>query len=228
MANFSKSIGIVGGAGPMASAFLYTSILRICQQEYQANDYADFPEILLVSFPFTRGDKKKLSIEIAQCFSKLSNAGASLFCIASHSFHGFLPALPKRGFVSLVAESVKETRRLNISRVLILASEPTIRLGLYEQPGVLCLYPPTADQLRVNKYIREVAGGKINDSQSKALKKMISRLRKTLGFDGVLMACTELPLIHARLPIQVSSVPIVDTIQVLAKALVARALQKKR
>jgi len=207
----------------MASAFLYSSILRVCQQEYHSNDYAEFPEIILISYPFTRGDKKKIRAEISKCFSKLKKTGASLFCIASHSFHGFLPLLPQPGFVNLVKESLKEAKRLKISKALILSSETTIRLRLYEQPGIDCVYPPIADQLRVNRYIREVAGGKINDSQSKELKKMVSRLRKTLHFDGVLIACTELPLIHAQFPIKLNSLPIVDTMQVLSRVLVEKA-----
>lgn len=212
----------------MASAFLYASILRVCQQEYNANDYAEFPEILLVSFPFTRGDKEKIRAEIAKCFSKLMKVGASLLCVASHSFHGFLPATPKRGFVSLVEESLKEARHLKISKALVLASETTIRLRLYEQQGIGCVYPPAADQLRVNRLIREVAGGKVNDAQSEALKRMLSRLRKTLSFDGVLIACTKLPLIHANLPIAINSLPVVDTVRVLAKTLVEKALKKRR
>lgn len=224
VAKFSKSIGIIGGAGPVASAFLYSSILRVCQQEYNSNDYAEFPEIILVSYPFTRGDTKKIRAEIGKCFSKLRKAGASLFCIACHSFHGFLSS-PPSGFVSLVKESLKKAKQFKISKALILSSETTIRLRLYEQPGIDCVYPPMADQRRINRYIREVAGGKINKSQSKELKKMISRLHKILDFDGVLIACTELPLIHANSSIQPRSLPVVDTIQVLAKTLVEKAIR---
>ena len=210
----------------MASAFLYTTILQVCQQKYHANDYAEFPEIVLVSYPFTRGNKEKTRVEIAKCLAKLKKAGASLFCVASNSFHGFLPLLSQSGFVSLVEESLKEAKRLKISKALVLASETTIRLQLYEQPGIDCVYPPSADQLRVNQLIRQVARGKVNEAQSIELKRMISRLRKSLSFDGVLIACTELPLIHAKLPIAIKALPIIDTIQVLARVLVEKALAK--
>lgn len=212
----------------MASAFLYSSIVQVCQQKYHSNDYAEFPEIILVSYPFSRGDEKRVRREIRRCFSKLQGAGTSLYCIASHSLHGYLPKSLQSGFVSLVKESLKEAKRLKISKALILSSETTIRLHLYEQPGIDCVYPPHADQLRVNKYIREVAGGKINRSQSIELRKMISRLHKSFHFDGVLIACTELPLINAQLPLKLASLPIVDSIQVLAKVLVERALSKSQ
>lgn len=63
-------------------------IEELLQQEYNANDCAEFPEILLISYHSICGDKKKIRVGISKCFSKLKKAGASLFCIASHSFHG--------------------------------------------------------------------------------------------------------------------------------------------
>jgi aspartate/glutamate racemase len=223
---FSKSIGIIGGAGPAASAFLYSCLLRFCQQEYHSNDYAELPEIILVSYPFIRGDDKKMRAQIRTCFSKLKKAGASLLCLASHSLHAFLPLRPPAGFVNLVKESLKEAKRLKISKALILCSETTISLRLYERQGIDCLYPPSSDQRCINQLIRDVAGGKINAAQSKKLQHMINRLQKTLAFDGVLIACTELPLIHAKRPIAPKTIPTVDTIQVLAQVLVETSRKK--
>ena len=68
MLSFSKTIGIVGGAGPIASSFLYSTILEICQKQYKANDYSDFPEIILVSYPFIRGDQEKTREQIALAY----------------------------------------------------------------------------------------------------------------------------------------------------------------
>ena len=51
-------------------------------------------------------DRLRRQDEIDLCLSKLKTAGASIFCIASNSFHGFLPNLPKVGFVNLVVEGL--------------------------------------------------------------------------------------------------------------------------
>ncbi len=222
MASFSKTIGIVGGAGPIASAFLYTSILEICQKQYNANDYNEFPEIILVSYPFTRGNEEKIREEVSLCLSKLKTAGASLFCIASNSFHGFLPELPKAGFVNLVAEGLKESARQHISKALILAAPMTINLKLYEQSAVECLYPSPKEQQQVNQLIREIAGGKIEEGQAQKLKKIISQIHDHHPFDGIIIACTELPLLHKKMPFS-DTLPVVNTIEVLAKQLVTLA-----
>ncbi len=219
MASFSRTIGIVGGAGPMASAFLYTSILEICQKQYNANDYNEFPEIVLVSYPFTRGNEEKIRNEISLCLSKLKNAGASLFSIASNSLHGFLPDLPKADFVNLMAEGLKEATHQHVSKALILAAPMTINLKLYEQSAIECLYPPSKEQQQVNHLIREIAGGKVEESQAQELRKIISQIHDNNPFDGIIIACTELPLIHRKLPLSVA-LPVVDTVKVLASRLV--------
>lgn len=206
----------------MASAFLYTSILEVCQKEYHANDYNEFPEIILVSYPFTRGDREKIQAEITLCLSKLQAAGASLLCIASHSFHGFLPELPKTGFVHLVNVSLKEAARRHISKALILAAPTTIDLRLYETSVIQCLYPSPDEQTEVNRLIREVAGGKIEEAQAQKIRKIISQIQKRHSFDGIIIACTELPLIHRKIPFS-ETLPVVNSIEVLAEQLVRLA-----
>jgi aspartate racemase len=225
---FSKPIGIVGGAGPMASSFLYRTIIEICQTKYKADDYKDFPEIILVSYPFSRTDRAKVQQEISLCFSKLKAAGAALFCIASNSFHGFLPDISGLMFVNLVEEGLKEANTQNISKALILAAQGTIDLKLYEQNQLQCLYPSKEEQLQINRIIREVAGGTINGDQAIALNNIISANYKQDQFDGIILACTELPLIHQKFSLFRSkdypSLPIIDTVETLAKKLVELAL----
>jgi aspartate racemase len=225
MPTFSKVIGIVGGAGPMASNFLYKTILEICQKRYGANDYKDFPEIILVSYPFSRA---KVQQEISLCFSKLKAAGADIFCIASNSFHGFLPDTSSLMFVNLVKEGLQEACTQNISKALILAAQGTIDLKLYEQNRLQCIYPSKEEQLQINRIIREVAGGIINVDQATALKTIISASYKQAPCDGIILACTELPLVHQRFPLfqakDCPSIPVIDTVETLAKKLVELAL----
>ena len=138
---FPKTIGIIGGAGPMASAFLYSLILRTCQEVYHANDYNEFPEIILISYPFTRGNKEAIQQELTSCFSRLAQAGAQLTCIASHSFHGLLPEGPlPLGFVNLIDEGLVEASRMGLAKVLILAAPLTIQMKLYERSLIQCVY----------------------------------------------------------------------------------------
>ncbi|MCX6991439.1 MAG: aspartate/glutamate racemase family protein [Chlamydiae bacterium] len=217
--HFSKTIGIIGGAGPMASAFLYSSIVSLCQKLYSANDYNEFPEITLISYPFTRGKKDVIQQELLNCFSRLTNA--DYVCIASHSFHGFLPEGPlPHGFISLVDEGLKASRHLGITRALILGAPLTIYMKLYEKSNIECVYPKEADQQIVNEIIREIAGGRIDVDQSKRLSEIIERTSLSLEFDGIIIGCTELPLALTKEAIA-QKLPIVDPIQALSTRLIS-------
>ncbi len=217
---FSKPIGIVGGAGPMASAFLYNTIIEVCQKQYGSNDYSEFPEIILESYPFTRGDREKIRQDISLCFAKLKSAGAELFSIASNSFHGFLPDVSSIDFVNLVSESLEEAAHCNISKALILAAQATIDLKLYEQSDLECVYPSQEDQKHIQKMIREVAGGAVTGDQSVKIREVIESFRGQSLIDGVIIACTELPLIHRKYPLsELAGLPIIDTVKVLASRL---------
>jgi aspartate/glutamate racemase len=225
MPTFSKTIGIIGGAGPIASDFLYKTILEICQKDFKANDYKDFPEVILLSYPFTRGNPTKIQQEITQCFSKLKAAGADLFCIANNSFHGFLPEMSDINFIHLVREGMSAALGLKISKPLVFAAQATIDLKLYDGDRLNCVYPSNEEQQKVNLIIREVAGGNVNDHQVTTIKNIIAHNYKEASCNGILFACTELSLIYSLLGSEEHlSPPIVDTAQVLARKLVELAV----
>ncbi|HEY5235988.1 MAG TPA: aspartate/glutamate racemase family protein, partial [Rhabdochlamydiaceae bacterium] len=115
-----------------------------------------------------------------------------------------------------VQESLKEASRLGISRALILSAQPTIDLKLYEQTGLKCIYPE--DQNQIQKIIHEVAGGEVSNAQAAKLEEIIQSNRSQI--DGVIIACTELPLVHRKFPLsKQTDLPIIDTVEVLAKRL---------
>ncbi|MBS3904142.1 MAG: aspartate/glutamate racemase family protein [Simkania sp.] len=227
---FTKSIGIVGGAGPMASSFLYRTILEICQHRYEANDYNEFPEIILLSYPFTRGDAEIIKEEISLAFLRLKIAGAKVFCVASHSFHGYLPDITNMHFVDLIGETLKKASQLTMSRALIISAQSTRDQKLYEQGELECLYPSMESQRDINNIIREVAQGVITIHQAKALKGIITQCYQRQPFDGIILACTELPLIHKSFSLSLGDshprCPVIDTIEVLAERLVALSAEE--
>src|SRR5690242_12952717 len=97
------SVGIIGGAGPMAGALLFQKIVQMCQAQYGCKEDADFPEITLFSYPFLDmlrnvgfNERKKLQEQLQECFVRF--AKMNIVAIACNTLHEFLPARP----VSLV------------------------------------------------------------------------------------------------------------------------------
>ena len=104
-----------------------------------------------------------------------------------------------------------------------MATQTTIDLKLYERSTIQCLYPSPQEQQVVSQLIREIAGGKVEESQAEEIRKIIFQIHGRDPFDGVIIACTELPLIHRKMPLS-DTLQVVDTIEVLAKQMIKLAL----
>ena len=76
-----------------------------------------------------------------------------------------------------------------------------------------------SDQIEINRIIREVGSGIIFEEQGDTLKRIIAN---TDSIDGVVLACTELPLVYQAFPLS-NDLPIIDTIEILARRLIELA-----
>ena len=127
MSKFLK-IGVIGGAGPMASVFLCQKIFSLCQKHYNSCDYSDFPEVVLISYPFTRGDAYLIQKDLQDLEKRLLNEGVDVFCIASHSFHGYFKPITTLKFLSLADLTYSKLK--NKSTPLVLAAQTTNGVNL--------------------------------------------------------------------------------------------------
>lgn len=202
----------------MASCYLYQRILKLAQTLYGSDDYHEFPHIVLISFPFFRADPEKIQKDLSTCLMRLKNSGADILALACNSFHGYLPDTTGYDFVHLIDASVKRAQALKLSKILILSAPKTIEMKLYEREGLTCIYPHKDDQSAINLIIREISSGKVSIDQNIRLQQVIEQAG---AIDGVFLACTELPLVHEAFPLS-NHLPIVDTVEVLAKELIDR------
>ena len=90
-----KTIGIIGGAGPLAGALLLERILSLSMSLYGCYRDADFPKVVLISFPLSEMlsadvDEAQLRRELKQCLYQLRAQGASVIAIACNTLHAFL------------------------------------------------------------------------------------------------------------------------------------------
>lgn len=104
-------------------------------------------------------------------------------------------------FMSMIDEVCKEVLKDNNKKVGILASPSTIKSKLYqsnlEKKGVKSLVPNKRQQILIEKVIRNIiAGKKLEKDKEKLIK--IAEFFKERGADGVILGCTELPLIFPK------------------------------
>ncbi len=234
-----KKIGIIGGAGPMASCLLYKKIIQECQQKYGCKDDADFPEIILISFPFspmiTLGEsvqnKARIQAELQQCIDKLKTAGVEIFAIACNTLHSVLDAIDLRNMrcVHMPQEVLTYAKAKNLKKLLVLGTPTTIKSGIYDQQ-IKTLAPSVRDQEKITTVIDTLLSGIIQKKDTTMLLRIAQEIGAHENFDGIVLGYTELPILQEQYPLQLQdqktsqAVPVLDSLAIVAEKLVYLAL----
>ena len=229
-----KKIGIIGGAGPMASCQLYQMIIEICQKKYECKNDFDFPEIQIISYPFAdmlnnvsySENRALLASQLQYCFDLLVAQNSELIAIACNTLHTILDerlnegVIPKCKFINIAKVALEESKRRGLSNVLVLATSSTIRFNLYSSMFINCVVPNKQDQQTVDNIIANILAGNVRLKDSQILSGMIWRY----GVGGVILGCTELPLLYEKYSFEGVFAEILDSTRILAEKLVSEAM----
>lgn len=219
-----NKLGIIGGAGPLASALLYETLVREC--------YAlghTVPEIVLINYPFTRGLSQEeglsnagtLKEQMNYCINFLAQNGVQRGVLACNTLHLILQNCPQdrvhfHYLPDIVVNAAKENKH---QRLLILGTRNTCGSRLYQIEGVNPLYPTLHNQSLIDQVIDRVLEGKILEADARLFDKIIQQTALEENFDGIVLGCTEIPLLHHHFPIRAEK-SIYDSIKIPAKTLV--------
>jgi aspartate racemase len=227
-----RIIGILGGMGPLATADLYTKIIRATparRDQEHLHVIIDADPTVPDRSAFLRGLGPDPLPKLTAGARRLEQSGVGFIAIPCNTAHAFLPALRERigiPVIDMVAETVARVRRdyPQARRVGILATQGTIEIGLYHAAlraeGLEPLQPGPEDQERfVSAAIAAVKAGDTGPEVGALLAEAGRRLAGA-GAAVLLAACTEIPL--ALMPRMVP-VPLIDPTQVLADAAVREA-----
>lgn len=219
-----KKIGIIGGAGPLASALLYETLI---QESYALR--RQVPEIILINYPFTRGlslkegKENEITIheELSYCIQMLARNGVDVGILACNTLHLYLKqhTHPSIKFCYLPEIVIQAAQAKNHHRLLVLGTQNTCDSNLYQFAGIEVVYPSCQDQQIIDEVIDRVLEGKILKEDSLLVNQVIERVASQKSFDGIVLGCTDFPVLHHRFPIS-SVKPIYDSIKIPAKTLV--------
>jgi aspartate racemase len=225
----NNSIAIIGGMGPQASAYMYKLLIDMAQKEFAALNNDDFPEIILYSLPVPDFISNKKNKQIAlgmlkECVKRFNNIDVSTLAIACNTAHVLLPELEKiskQKFISMIDEVAKQVKQSKTERIGILGTPSTINSRLYQialsKYKIESIIPNKKQQTLLDKIIRNVLANKIQQVDLKQLISIADSLRFK-GANGIVLGCTELPLIFpSSYPITVYS----------STAILSRALLRK-
>lgn len=237
--NLKQSIGIIGGMGPQASAKLLEVLITMCNRDYGAENDSDFPEIILNSVPVPDFISNKRNINTAfniletfkileERIKNLEKFNPACFGIACNTIHLLLKDLQtktKVPFVSIIEKVADEVYLSKIEKVGLLATPVTLASGLYQkalaEQNIKVVIPSKNEQEIIEKVIRNILGGNIDSSDRNNLV-LVAKSFKRKGVEGIILGCTELPLIFPKnFP-----VPVFDSIEILARALLKKYFEK--
>ena len=148
----------------------------------------------------------------------LIRAGASRILIACNTAHVFLPAIYEkfpqaRDFVCDIADScVERLKRRGVKKTFLLASEGTILTQLYQKKfadaGIDCSAPPPEEFFVMRNFIEAVK----HDDFSHEIKAQFVDFtrRKTASGGGIILGCTELPVLRDKCADKVADINFFD------------------
>jgi aspartate racemase len=201
-----RRIGILGGVGPQATAFIYQQLINTAQDYYGATENADYPDVLIASVPVPDFISDRTNIEKAKSMLSvaakgLQAAGCEALCIGSNTVHILLTDLasdvsvPFISMVELVAERCVE---LGYHKVALLGTQILLESGLYDAAlnnRNIELVKPNAQQIEVcDVVIRGVIAGKSEISNKKDYVEVLNAMFAQQA-DAIILGCTELPLV---------------------------------
>jgi len=223
------TVGIIGGMGPYATLAFFQCILDNTPTQ---KDW-DHLHIIIDNNPkipsrtraflFDEADPVPMMIESA---NRLRKAGADFVVLPCNSAHYFLPRVREQTdvpFIDMMDETSQAILEKNSKAVGLLGGEVTVKGKLYEQRlekhGIAVLQVTDEEQKMVRNVIEDVKQNCVSDATRENVQTLICRLEE-LGADTVILGCTELP---AAMDGVVSKSRIVDSMEVLAKAVVQKA-----
>jgi len=206
-----KSIGIIGGAGPMAGVALCERIIRIANVQYKCVKDCDFPRLVLISFPFSdmlsdNIDTQRICAELEDCIQELKRNGAVVMAIACNTLHAFIDTA-QEGFISLPEVTKAAIDNGEIPLVLCTSTSRNKKVHSSFFP---CIYPDNDTQKQVDYLIEAIL-------QGKRPYKQLSALIRAQDVRTVILGCTELSLMTQQL--RTPNHVIIDPLDLVAQTL---------
>jgi aspartate racemase len=202
-----KKIGLIGGIGPESTLDYYERIIAAFRDDVAESGY---PEIILYSANLTElmailraGDMAKLSGWLVGKIAALHRAGADFAAIGSNTPHIVFEEVAARSpipLLSIVEATCQKAAGLGLQRLGLMGTRFTMQSDFYPRAfaarGMSVVVPDAeSQQLIQQRLFAEIELGILKDSTRQELLAIAERMVDRDGIEGLILGCTELPLI---------------------------------
>lgn len=216
-----KKIGMIGGIGPESTLDYYRRIIEGCRER---NDGC--PEILIDSIDMSemnamigKNEWYRLTDWLLEHIRGLQSAGAEFAFLSSNTPHvifGRLQAASPLPLLSIVEAARRHAQKLGLKKVGLMGTEFTMNSSFYQEEfskaGISIAVPHKPEQRYVQeKLMTEIELGCFREETRKGLLDIVERMLREDKIQGVILGCTELPLILTK---DEFGIPFLNTIRI--------------
>ena len=235
-----KTIGIIGGVGWSSSAEYYRIANEKVQNELGGDNSA---QILMYSIQFGEfskqerlaeaGDWGPLNATLVDAGMRLKHGGADFIIIASNTLNSRADlvenatGLPVLRIYDVTGAAVNKS---GMKKVALLGTKYTMEAPFYRDTlknkyGIEVVVPNGTERDYINLVIfDQLVRNDIRNDSRQGYVKIINRLADEEGAQGVILGCTEIPLLINQSDVKV---PVFDTTRLHAEAAVDYALSNE-
>jgi aspartate racemase len=224
-----KTLGIIGGMGPLATADLFHKIVLL------TNAKSDREHIHILVDSNTKIPDRTEAIlhggedplpEIIGSARRLEQAGAQILMMACNTAHFYYQEIVNSvdiPILNMLEETAVAVKKQGISQVGLLATDATLQMQLYHKPLIRqkidVITPSSEGQKCVMDLIyKGVKAGNFSLDIQPFLHMLQQMCQK--GAEAFILGCTELPIAFERFSVPF---PAIDPTDVLAKAAIVAA-----
>jgi len=223
-----KTLGIIGGVGPLATMFLGEAIVLLTKaatDQEHVHTIIDNDTTIPDRTAFILGKSNDNPVPvIIRDAKKLADFGADLVCIPCNTAHTFYEEIQQGSpvpVIHMIRETAKRAHELEANRVAILATDGTIFSKVYQkalmEQGIEPVIPDEHTQKLVMSVIYDdVKSGK---DVSREKWKEIEEAVFALDCDRIILGCTELSVVNKNLQL---GNRYIDSLLVLAETAIIR------
>lgn len=227
-----KKIGLLGGLSPESTVEYYKIINSEVRKVMGGCSSA---ELIIESFNFREIEKlqfedkwDELADKMSDAAQRLEKCGAEYIVICTNLMHKVAPQVQSRISVPLIhmVDSVaKEIKKRKMNKIGLLGTIFTMEENFYSKKlmddyRIETIIPEKDDRMEVSRVIyKELCCGIIKEESKQNYLEIINKM-KANGAQGVILGCTEIPLM-----IEQASIPVFNTTQIHAMSVVEKILE---
>ncbi len=227
-----KKIGLVGGMGPESTVEYYQGIINAFKVESEELNY---PDIIIYSVNLSKvlglmraSDNQGAMSYLFEKLKKLEVAGADFVAMTANTPHLFFNELAETinvPMLSIVEATGREARRFDLRRPGLLGTGFTMNntffADVFRKLGMEIIVPEKSAKEYIDaKLFSEIELGIFKEETREGLLQIVKNMKQSNDIDGIIMGCTELPLILPENSYH--GLPVLNTTEIHIREIVER------